>query len=62
MSAKTNVERKTIMTVVGVHGNATIRITLLDDRLVIRGSLPFKEGNLSDLRKAFTDAVDELEK
>ena len=61
MSAKTNVERKTIMSVVGVHGNATVRITVLDDELLLRGRVSVK-GNLSDLRKAFTDAVDELEK
>ena len=62
MPAKTNVEEKTITTVVGTYGSATIRITVVNNKAIIKGSFSFNKGKLSDLRRAFTDAVNEFEK
>jgi hypothetical protein len=62
MPARTTIEQKTITTVVGTYGSATIRITVMNNRAVIKGSFSFSKGKLSDLKRAFADALDELEK
>ena len=62
MPAQTNIEEKTITTVVGTYGSATIRITVVNNKALIRGKFSFSKGKLSDLRRAFTDAVNEFEK
>lgn len=62
MPAETNVEEKTITTVVGTYGSARIRMTVINSKIAIRGSFSFNKGKLSDLRRAFADALAELEK
>jgi len=62
MPAKTNVEEKTITTVVGTYGSATIRITVVNNKALIKGSFSFGKGKLSDLKRAFADALAELER
>ncbi len=62
MPANTNIQEKTITTVVGTYGSATIRITVMNNKAVIRGNFSFSKGKLSDLRRAFADALAEFEK
>ncbi len=62
MSAKTKIEEKTITTVVGVYRSATIRITVINDKAIVKGSFSVEKGKVSDLRRAFKDALDEFEK
>jgi hypothetical protein len=62
MPAKTKIEEKIITTVVGTYGSAMIRITVMNNKAVIKGSFSFNKGKLSDLKRAFADALDELDK
>jgi hypothetical protein len=62
MPARTTIEQKTITTVVGTYGSATIRITVMNNRAVIKGSFSFSKGKLSDLKRAFGEALAELDK
>lgn len=62
MPAETKIEEKTITTVVGTYGSARIRITVVNNKAAIRGNFSFNKGKLSDLRRAFADALAELER